>query len=83
MIEWKNIRSPQIDVYLFQKFRVKTIIPFLGSQVPGYSDIEGTVRDYDGMFDETETSISATKLQSLSSIIHRAPAIQFPKFMTR
>jgi hypothetical protein len=83
MIEWKNARSPQIDVYLFQKFRVKTVTPFLAGQVPGYSDIEGTERDYDGMFNETETSISDTKLQTLSSIIHRAPAVQSPKFMTR
>lgn len=83
MIEWKNVRSPQIDVYLFQKFRVKTIIPFLAGQVPGYSDIEGIERDYDSMFDETETSISATKLQTLSSIVQRSPAVQFPKFMTR
>ena len=83
MIEWKNLRAPQIDVYLFQNFRVKTIIPFLAAQVPGYSDIEGVERDYDGMFDETETSIAATKLQTLSSIIQRAPAIHSPKFMTR
>jgi hypothetical protein len=83
MIEWKNVRSPQIDVYLFQKFRVKTIIPFLAGQVPGYSDIEGKEIDYDSMFDETETSISATKLQTLSSIVQRSPAVQFPKFMTR
>jgi hypothetical protein len=83
MIEWKNVRSPQIDVYLFQNFRVKTIIPFLAGQVPGYSDIEGMERDYDSWFDGTENTISDTKLQTLSSIIHRAPTVQSPKFMTR
>jgi len=84
MIEWKQARSPQIDVYLFGKFRVKTVVPFLAEQIPGYSDIEVTQTDYGHMFDHTETLLTKSKQQTtLSSLIKNAPAVQSPKFMTR
>jgi hypothetical protein len=82
MIEWKNLRQPEIDVYLFNTFRVKVVIPFLAGQTPGFSNIEGMERDYDGWFNYTETSIATTK-HTLGQLIGNAPGIQFPKFMTR
>jgi hypothetical protein len=82
MIEWKNIRNPQIDVYLFKTFRVKVVVPFLAEQINGYSDIESRQVDYHEMFDRTEITLTQTK-NTLSKILHGAPAVQSPKFMTR
>lgn len=82
MIEWKNLRQPEIDVYLFNTFRVKVVVPFLAGQTAGFSNIEGKEQDYDWMFDSTETTMTATK-HTLGQLIGNAPGIQFPKFMTR
>jgi len=82
MIEWKTLRTPQIDVYLFNVFRVKVVVPFLAEQNTGYSDIESRQVNYHDMFHRTELDISQTS-NTLSKILKNAPAVYSPKFMTR
>jgi hypothetical protein len=81
MIEWKQTNEPQIDVYLFNKFRVKVVTPFLAEQFAGFSDIETQETNYVPMFDRTESAIHQP--HSITSIISKLPQIQTPKFMTR
>jgi hypothetical protein len=81
MIEWKQTNEPQIDVYLFNKFRVKVVTPFLADQVPGFSDIETKETDYGHMFERTESSIRQP--YNITSVIGNLPQIQTPKFITR
>jgi len=83
MIEWKTLRDPQIDVYLFKTFRVKVVVPFLAEQNTGYSDIESQQVDYHDMFDRTELLLNQTRNNTLSKLLHSAPPIQSPKFMAR
>jgi hypothetical protein len=82
MIEWKQTSEPQIDVYLFNKFRVKVVTPFLAEQFTGFSDIESQETDYGHMFERTETSIRQSSY-SITSVIGNLPQIQTPKFITR
>ena len=88
MIAWKNIQAPQIDVYIYQQFRVKVVLPFLGVQANGYSNIqEGTVQ-YNDLFRTAErTFLRPTKFgykTSLASIVQSALArVPTPKFITR
>jgi hypothetical protein len=79
MIEWKQTSTPQIDVYLFNRFRVKVVVPFLAEQFPGFSDIEGLETNYAEMFDRTESTIHQS---AITSILGKHPQIQTPKFMT-
>jgi GR25 family glycosyltransferase involved in LPS biosynthesis len=82
MIEWKQTNEPQIDVYLFNKFRVKVVTPFLAEQFAGFSDIETQETDYGHMFERTESSIRRPPY-NIGSILSSLPQIQTPKFMTR
>jgi len=84
MIEWETVRSPQIDVYLFNIFGVKVVTPFLAGQMPGFSDIESQQVDYRDMFDRTEALLTGmNRNNTLSSIIGKQPIVQSPKFITR
>lgn len=82
MIEWKKTSEPQIDVYMFNKFRVKVVMPFLAEQFPGFSDIETRETNYGQMFERAENVIQQSAY-SLTSVIGNLPQIQTPKFMTR
>lgn len=81
MIEWKVARDIQIDVYLFNKFRVKVVLPFLAEQAPGFSDIESKETNYAEMFNRTENSIKP--VCSISTLLGNSPSVQTPRFMTR
>jgi len=87
MIEWKNIQSPQIDVYIYQQFRVKVVIPFLAAQASGYSNIQGGVLNYNDLFVAAERQFripSNQRLGTLSTLIHSSGAkTAAPKFMAR
>lgn len=82
MIQWKDVRDPQIDVYLFKMFRVKVMTPFLAEQASGFSDIESRDVNYNEMFDRAEVTLNSNNIL-LSSLIKNAPNVQSPKFMTR
>ena len=88
MIAWKNIQSPQIDVYIYQQFRVKVVLPFLAVQASGYSNIQGGTVKYNDLFRKTERSFRRPTTfgskTSLSTIV-QSPFVRVatPKFMAR
>ena len=57
MIEWKAVREPQNDVYMFQHFRIKVVMPFLAEQRPSYSDLVNEDTNYHHMFERTEEQL--------------------------
>jgi hypothetical protein len=57
MIEWKTVRDPQIDVYMYNQLRIKVVMPFLAEQAAGFSDIESSDVDYQHMFQRTEEQL--------------------------
>jgi len=57
LIKWKDVREPQNDIYLFQKFRVKVVVPFLADQRIGFSDLTIKEEDYQAWFDSAESEI--------------------------
>uniref|UniRef100_A0A6C0B561 Glycosyltransferase n=1 Tax=viral metagenome TaxID=1070528 RepID=A0A6C0B561_9ZZZZ len=87
MIEWKNIQSPEIDVYIYQGLRVKVILPFLAGQAAGYSNIQGGVLNYNNLFVNAERLFRPSptlSLGTLSTLIHSSGAkVATPKFMAR
>ena len=88
MIAWKNIQAPQIDVYIYQQFRVKVVLPFLGVQADGYSNIQEGKVQYNYLFRTAEKTFrqttkygSKTSLSAIvQSVLSRVPT---PKFMAR
>ena len=57
MIDWTTVRDPQIDVYMYQHFHIKVVMPFLAEQTSGFSDIESSDVDYQHMFRRTEEQL--------------------------
>jgi hypothetical protein len=57
MIEWKAVREPQNDVYMFQHFRIKVVMPFLAEQRPSYSNLVNEETNYHHMFERTEEQL--------------------------
>jgi hypothetical protein len=57
MIEWKAVREPQNDVYMFQHFRIKVVMPFLAEQRPSYSNLVNEETNYHEMFERTEQQL--------------------------
>lgn len=87
MIEWKNIKGPEIDVYIYQHFRVKVILPFLAGQAEGYSNIERKILNYNHLFVKAEKKFQLPyklSVSSLSALIRSGSTrVTTPKFMTR
>ena len=87
MIEWKNIKGPEIDVYIYQHFRVKVILPFLAGQAEGYSNIERKILNYNHLFAKAEKKFQLPyklSVSSLSALIRSGSTrVTTPKFMTR
>jgi hypothetical protein len=88
MIEWKNIQAPEIDVYIYQRFRVKLIVPFLAVQADGYSNIQRGTVYYNDLFGKAERTLRRPHTlgfkTSLSAIIQSPLArVATPKFMAR
>jgi hypothetical protein len=86
MIEWKAVRQPQNDVYIFQNFRVKVTLPFLAEQKSGFSDLVNNQTNYTQFFDAAERKIEGTihRPKTLSSLIRSCQFnVASPRFMTR
>jgi len=84
LMKYKDTLHEQIDVFMYKEFRVKVVLPFIAEQRESYSDIEGYIASYGGMFDATEKDLYV-KVSSLSDIIHfgKRAGFQTPKFMAR
>jgi hypothetical protein len=86
MIQWKNIQAPQIDVYLYQQFRVKVVVPFMAVQASGYSNIQGGAVQYNDLFRNAERMFRnpSSNPTSVKTLIHSLSArVSRPKFMAR
>jgi glycosyl transferase family 25 len=88
MIAWKNVQAPQIDVYIYQQFRVKIILPFLAVQANGYSNIQGGTTSYNDLFMNAERTFRRSSTfgskTSLAAIVQSPLArVATPKFMAR
>ena len=85
LLQYKAVLNEQIDVYMFNTFRVKVVTPFLADQCESYSDIQGYDTDYRWMFDQTEKTITCKSVSSLSDILQfgKLAGVQTPKFMAR
>lgn len=86
MIQWKHVQSPQVDVYIYQQFRIKVVVPFMASQASGYSNIQGGTVQYNDLFSKAERTFRklSNTTTSLKSIIHSPSArASKPKFMER
>jgi GR25 family glycosyltransferase involved in LPS biosynthesis len=76
MLEYKNTLDVEIDVFMFQKFNVKVVIPFLAQQRESYSDIESRLTNYTSWFDEAETRL-ANQQKTIQSILKNTPQMPF------
>jgi hypothetical protein len=84
-MQYKAKLHEQIDVYMFNTFRVKVVTPFIAEQRESYSDIENSVSDYRWMFDGAELEITARSTGSLGDVLRfgKLAGIQTPKFIGR
>lgn len=80
MIEYKHTLHTQIDAFIFQKFNVKVVTPFLAQQRESYSDIEGMMTNYTELFNGAENKL-LNQERTLNSILKTAPQISSPKFI--
>lgn len=80
LMEYKTTLESQIDVYMYTHFRVKVVLPFLAEQRHGYSNIEEQDINYGAMFDFAESHYTPKTLQG---ILHSAPPVPMPSFISR
>jgi len=88
MIEWKHVQAPQIDVYIYQQFRIKIVTPFMAAQASGYSNIQGGILNYNDLFMKAERMFRRSSTfgskTSLAAIVQSPLSrVATPKFMTR
>lgn len=80
LMQYKTTLDSEIDIYMYQVFRVKVVVPFLAEQQHGHSDIIGQNVDYYGLFNHSESRYPP--MQTVSDLIRKAPGLHVPSFIT-
>lgn len=76
LMEYKTTLESQIDVYMYNHFRVKVVVPFLAEQRQGYSNIENADVNYADWFNSSESRY--IEKFSLKTILQKMPVPRTP-----